>query len=207
MPFKTSFCPRSNPAFTPFQPVLDPFPNPFLPLSTPVLAPFLYCLAIISGCALVAAQPLDHVGSSPVCRPVGGLYSWREDARDQFALYVCSHAWEQAEQRHQEGEGAGCVLRSHQVVQCGPRWTKERGAVTQNEITKLTTVQHLNVQRCSFAHYSPVVTPRTLPSAGRSTKRDTHHNTAPIAKKKRRLNVPDDSGGGAERARPNRNCQ
>ena len=29
----------------------------------------------------------------------------------------------------------------------------------------------------SFTHYSLVVTPITLPSAGRSTKRDTHHNT------------------------------
>ena len=42
--------------------------------------------------------------------PVGGLYSWRGDARDQFAQYVCSHAWEQAKRRHQEGEGAGCAL-------------------------------------------------------------------------------------------------
>ena len=28
----------------------------------------------------------------------------------------------------------------------------------------------------SFTHYSPIVTPRTLPSVGRSTKGDTHHN-------------------------------
>ena len=54
---------------------------------------------------------------------------------------------------------------------------QRRDAVThKNEITKLTTVQHLNVQRCSFHHYSPVVTPRTLPSADRSTKWDTHRN-------------------------------
>ena len=68
MLFKTSFCPRSKP-------VLHPVPNPFLPLSTPILVPFLYCLAIISRCPVVAAQPLDHVGSSPVRGPVGGLYS------------------------------------------------------------------------------------------------------------------------------------
>ena len=52
----------------------------------------------------------------------------------------------------------------------------ERHGYPKNEITKLTTVQHLNVQRCSFTHYSPVVTPRTPPSTGRSTKRDTNHN-------------------------------
>ena len=68
-PVPTLFLPLSKP-------VLDPFPNPFLPLSTPILAPFLYCLAIISRSAPVTAQPLDHVGSSPVRGPVGGLYSW-----------------------------------------------------------------------------------------------------------------------------------
>ena len=99
-----------NQFLTPFQPVFYPVPNPFLPLSTPVLAPFLYCLAIISRCVLVAAQPLDHVGSSPVHGPMEVLYSWRGDAKDQFARYVCSHAWEQAKRRHQEGEGAGCAL-------------------------------------------------------------------------------------------------
>ena len=62
--------------FAPFQPVFYPVPNPFvpnpfLPLSTPILVPFLYCLAIISRCAPVAAQPLDHVGSSPVLRTSG----------------------------------------------------------------------------------------------------------------------------------------
>ena len=66
LPFKTSFCPRSNPFFFPFQPVFYPVPNPFLSLSTPVFFPFLYCLAIISRCAPVAAQPLDHVGPSLV---------------------------------------------------------------------------------------------------------------------------------------------
>ena len=37
--------------------------------------------------------------------------------------------------------------------------------------------------------------------------RKARAQAAPIAKKKRRLNVPDDRGGGAERARPNRNRQ
>ena len=78
------------------RPVFAPVPTRFLPRFKPVLVPFLYYLAIISRCALVAAQPLDHVGSSPVRGPVGGLYSWRGDARDRFARYVCSHAWEQA---------------------------------------------------------------------------------------------------------------
>ena len=75
------------------KPVFASVPTLFLPrsktrsspLSKPVFSPFLYCLAIISRCAPVAAQPLDHVGSSPVRGPVGGLYSWRGDARDQFA--------------------------------------------------------------------------------------------------------------------------
>ena len=35
--------------------------------------------------------------------------------------------------------------------------------------------------------------------------RKARAQAVPIAKKKRRLNVPDDRGGGAERARPNRN--
>ena len=39
-------------------------------------------------------------------------------------------------------------------------------------------MQHLKVQRLSFTHYNPVVTPKTLPFAGRSTKRDTHHNSS-----------------------------
>ena len=85
MPFKTSFYPVPTRFLPRSKPVLDPVPNPFLPLSTPVLVPFLYCLAIKSRCMPVAAQPLDHVGSSPVRGPVGGLYSWRGDARDQFA--------------------------------------------------------------------------------------------------------------------------
>ena len=58
------------------KPLFAPVPTPFLPLSKPVPAPFLYCLAIISRCAQVAAQPLDHVGSSPVRGAMGGLYSW-----------------------------------------------------------------------------------------------------------------------------------
>ena len=37
--------------------------------------------------------------------------------------------------------------------------------------------------------------------------RKARAQAAPIAKKKRRLNAPDDRGGGAERARPNRNRQ
>ena len=65
-PFKTSFF---QPVFSP--PPFYPVPNPFLPLSTPVLVPFLYCLAIISRCAPVAAQPLDHVGPSLVRRTSG----------------------------------------------------------------------------------------------------------------------------------------
>ena len=39
------------------------------------------------------------------------------------------------------------LLRSREAGQRGPRWTQGRDAVTQNEITKLTTVQQLNVQR------------------------------------------------------------
>ena len=35
-------------------------------------------------------------------------------------------------------------------------------------------MQQLNVQRVSFTNYSPVVTPKTLPLAGKSTRRDTH---------------------------------
>ena len=114
---RSLFLYRLNPVFalvpTPFlplsKPILDPFLNPFLPLSTPALVPFLYCLTIISRCTLVAAQLLDHVGSPPVRRLVGGLDSWRGDARDQFARYVCSHTWEQAERRRQKGEGVGCA--------------------------------------------------------------------------------------------------
>ena len=37
--------------------------------------------------------------------------------------------------------------------------------------------------------------------------RNARVQAAPIAKKKIRLNVPDDKGGGAERARPNCNRQ
>ena len=48
------------------KPVFAPVPMPFLPLSFPVLVPFLYCLAIISRCTPVVAQPLDHVGPSLV---------------------------------------------------------------------------------------------------------------------------------------------
>ena len=62
------------------------------------------------------------------------------------------------------------MLHSRQAVQRGPKWTKGGDAVTTNEITKLTTVQQLNIERVSFNHYNPVVTPRTLPSIGRSTK-------------------------------------
>ena len=40
----------------------------------------------------------------------------------------------------------GQVLRSRQAVQRGPRWTMGGDAVTTNEITKMTTVQCLNVQ-------------------------------------------------------------
>ena len=67
-------------------------------------------------------------------------------------------------------------MRPRQAVQRGPKWTKERDAVTTKLNHKIATVQCLNVQRGSFTHYNPVVTPRTLPSAGRSTKWDTHHN-------------------------------
>ena len=89
MPFKTRFCPVPTPFLPLSKPLLDPFLNPLLPLSKLVLVHFLYCLAIIFRCTPVAAQPLDHVGSSPVCGPMGGLYSWRGDARDQF---VCMSA-------------------------------------------------------------------------------------------------------------------
>ena len=53
----------------------------------------------------LAAQRLDHVGPSPVCRLVGGLYARQGDARDQVARYVYSLAWEQAKRRYQEGDG------------------------------------------------------------------------------------------------------
>ena len=65
-PVPTHYLPRSKP-------VLDPIPNPFLPFSTPILVPFLYYLAIISRCAPVAAQPLDHVGPSLV-RGISGRF-------------------------------------------------------------------------------------------------------------------------------------
>ena len=85
-------------------------------------------------------------------------HSHKSEASHEAEGYCCNPAWR-------------CS-----VVPGGP-WRGTR--FPQNEITKLTTVQHLNVQRCSFTHYSPVVTPKTLPSAGRSTKRDTHHNSTP----------------------------
>ena len=78
IPFKTRFGPRSNPFFTPVPTRFLPRFFPFLPLSFPVLVPFLYCLAIISWYAPVAAQPLDHVGPSLVC----GTSGW----------YIKSHA-------------------------------------------------------------------------------------------------------------------
>ena len=57
------------------------------------------------------------------------------------------------------------------TVPGGPR----RGDTNHQKLNyKITAVQHLNVQRRSFTHYSPVVTPKTLPPAGRSTRRDTH---------------------------------
>ena len=57
--------------FCPLKPVSDPVPTRFLPRFFPVLVPFLYCLAITSRCAPVAAQPLDHVGPSLVRRTSG----------------------------------------------------------------------------------------------------------------------------------------
>ena len=52
------------------KPVFAPVPTRFLPCSNPVFYPFLFlflcCLAIISRCAPIAAQPLDHVGPSLV---------------------------------------------------------------------------------------------------------------------------------------------
>ena len=71
------------------------------------------------------------------------------------------------------------LLRSRKAVQRGPRWTKRRDAVTTKLNYKITTVQCLNVQRGSFTHYSPIVTPRTLSSIGKATKWDTHHNRNP----------------------------
>ena len=50
---------------------------------------------------------------------------------------------------------------------------------TKMKLQNLTAVQHLNVQRVQFTRYSLVETPRTLPSAGMSTNRDTHHNSTP----------------------------
>ena len=70
-----------NPFLTPFQSGFCPFPNPFLHLSNPV--PRLSCTAfVISRYVPLAAQPLDHVRPSPLRGLVGGLYSWRGDARD-----------------------------------------------------------------------------------------------------------------------------
>ena len=61
---KSHLYPRSNPVFY-------PVPMHVLALSFPILVPFLYCLAIISRCAPVAAQPLDHVGPSLAPRDQG----------------------------------------------------------------------------------------------------------------------------------------
>ena len=50
----------------------------------------------------------------------------------------------------------------------------------------------------------------SAPTRGRKrsdTAKKARAQAAPIAKKKRRINAPDDRGGGAERARPNRNRQ
>ena len=126
----------SKPIFAPIptlvlplsKPVLDPFPNLVLPLSKPILVPFLYYLAIISRCMPIAAQPLDHVGSSPVRRLVGGLYSWRGDVRDQFVQYVYSDAWEQVERCCQEGEGVGCAhCQEEEKTQRAGRWGRRGG--------------------------------------------------------------------------------
>ena len=52
----------------------------------------------------------------------------------------------------------------------------EETRIPQEVDYKMIHSASLNVQRCSFTNYSPVVTPKTLPPAGRSTERDTHHN-------------------------------
>ena len=65
------------------------------------------------------------------------------------------------------------VLCPRQAVRHSPRWTKEaRHGSPKNEITKWSTVQQLNFQRCSFTNYIPIVTPKTLPPTGRSTRRE-----------------------------------
>ena len=62
------------------------------------------------------------------------------------------------------------------AVPGGPR----RGDAVPTKLNyKINHRQCLNVQRMKFTNYSPVVTPRTLPPAGRSTKWDTHHNSTP----------------------------
>ena len=69
------------------------------------------------------------------------------------------------------------MLHSCQMVQHGPRWTmgRRRNFPKWNYKTNRNAI--FKLQRCSFTHYIPVVTPKTLPSTDRSTKRDTHHNT------------------------------
>ena len=69
------------------------------------------------------------------------------------------------------------VLCSHHAVQHSPTWTKEK----RHESPK---IKLQNDPQCNnkytkiiIHNYSPVVMPKTLPPVGKSTQRDTHHNT------------------------------
>ena len=94
-PVPTRFLPRSNPVFTPFFSRSCPFLFLFLSCS---------CTAQLSHLDARQLQP-NHWTTSDQhwsAGAVGGLYSWRGDAREQFARYVCSRAWEQAERRRRK---------------------------------------------------------------------------------------------------------
>ena len=84
---------------------LKPVFAPFQTLSWP----FLYYSSIISRYVPLPTQPLDHIGPSPVYKPMGGLYSWQGDAKDYFVQCVCSLMWEQVKQCCEQGESTRCA--------------------------------------------------------------------------------------------------
>ena len=95
------------------KPPSAPVPTRFLPRSNPIFTPFFSrsCTALLSYLDARQLQPnhwttSDHHWSAG---PVGGLYSWQGDARDQFGRYIYSRAWEQVKRQRQEGDGAGCT--------------------------------------------------------------------------------------------------
>ena len=90
------------PTFTPFLPR-----HQFLPRQAfyPNFTPFAILCALRLPCFYPRGKTAhfllvnhwttsDHHWSAG---PVGGLYSWRGDAKDQFVRCVCSRMWEQAE--------------------------------------------------------------------------------------------------------------